>query len=475
MAEASPPTSAPPSEAKSSPPPPPLDTVNRQVKDCLPPAPKVLTEDEVFEANGHPRLALLKQHFFEEGRVDEKVVMRLLEEGSALLRTEKNLLIVPSPVTVCGDIHGQYYDLLKLFEVGGPIEKTNYLFMGDYVDRGYFSVECVLYLWAMKIVYPNKLFLLRGNHECRHLTSYFTFKTECQVKYSLAVYDAMMTSFDCLPLAALMNEQFLCVHAGLSPEILTLADIDEIDRFQEPPSSGPMCDLLWSDPIESYGRERTDERFVHNNTRGCSYFYTYQAVDSFLQANNLLSLMRGHEAQDNGYRTYKRNPKTGFPSVITLFSAPNYCDVYNNKAAVLKYENDVMNIRQFNCTQHPYWLPNFLNVFTWSAPFVAEKVTNVLVNVLKICTDDELGEVDAKSARHEMMKNKIRSVGKLARAFSDQRESQEVAIKLGSLTRRGSIDDVQAAMSKQGGLSAELNFEQAKELDSCNERLPQAE
>ena len=450
-------------------------TRERQVPDCAQPSAKVLTVDDVFEANGQPRLEVLKQHFFEEGRLEEAAVMKILEEGSALMRKENNLLTVPSPVTVCGDIHGQYYDLLKLFEVGGPIEKTNYLFMGDYVDRGYFSAECVLYLWAMKIVYPTKLFLLRGNHECRHLTSYFTFKTECQVKYSIAVYDAVMSAFDCLPLAALMNKQFLCVHAGISPEIQTLSDIDEIDRFQEPPSSGPMCDLLWSDPIENYGRERTEERFVHNNTRGCSYFYTYAAVDNFLRANNLLSLMRGHEAQDNGYRTYRRNKDTGFPSVITLFSAPNYCDVYNNKAAVLKYDDDVMNIRQFNCTQHPYWLPNFLNVFTWSSPFVAEKVTNVLVNVLKICTDDELAEEEQKSARHEMMRNKIRSVGKLARAFSDQRENQEVAMKLGSLTRRGSIDDVSAISKTSLMTEATLNFAQAKKLDSVNERLPDTE
>lgn len=121
-----------------------------------------------------------------------------------------------------------------------------------------------------------------------------------KIKYSERVYDACMEAFDCLPLAALMNQQFLCVHGGLSPEIQDLDDIRKLDRFKEPPAYGPMCDLLWSDPLEDFGNEKNSDFYSHNTVRGCSYFYSYRACCDFLQNNNLLSIIRAHEAQDAG-------------------------------------------------------------------------------------------------------------------------------------------------------------------------------
>jgi serine/threonine-protein phosphatase 2B catalytic subunit len=205
---------------------------------------------------------------------------------------------------------------MKLFDVGGPLTDNAYLFLGDYVDRGCFGIECLLYLYTLKLWFPHKFTLLRGNHECQHLTEYFTFKRECLHKYSQRVYDACLASFRALPVAALVDGRFFCVHGGLSPELVLLADIDNLDRFAEPGSRGLLCDLLWSDPIAGFGHE--DERagapgapgsasaipqgatFLHNQTRGCSFFFTYAAACQFLERNGLLGIIRGHEAQDAG-------------------------------------------------------------------------------------------------------------------------------------------------------------------------------
>lgn len=247
-----------------------------------------------------------------------------------------------------------------------------------------------------------------------------------------------------------------------------------------------MCDILWADPLEEFGQEKTSEFFVHNHVRGCSYFFSYPAACAFLDKNNLLSVIRAHEAQDAGYRMYRKTRTTGFPSVMTIFSAPNYLDVYNNKAAVLKYENNVMNIRQFNCTPHPYWLPNFMDVFTWSLPFVGEKITDMLIAILNTCSKEELDtdpepspvspplpSVDPESteAKRRAMKNKILAIGRLSRVFQVLREESERVTELKTASG-GRLPAGTLMLGAEGIKQAIYNFEDARKVDLQNERLP---
>lgn len=254
-----------------------------------------------------------------------------------------------------------------------------------------------------------------------------------------------------------------------------------------------MCDILWADPLEEFGQEKTSEYFVHNHVRGCSYFFSYPAACNFLEKNNLLSIIRAHEAQDAGYRMYRKTRTTGFPSVMTIFSAPNYLDVYNNKAAVLKYENNVMNIRQFNCTPHPYWLPNFMDVFTWSLPFVGEKITDMLIAILSTCSEDELkddgtssvatsppvsppiptSQLDPDSIEYKRraIKNKILAIGRLSRVFQVLREESERVTELKTASG-GRLPAGTLMLGSEGIKNAISSFEDARKVDLQNERLP---
>ncbi|EGC39298.1 hypothetical protein DICPUDRAFT_147939 [Dictyostelium purpureum] len=458
-----------------------LSTVDRVVPSVKYPKSQPLAHDVLFNGDGTINLPKLQEHFFGEGRLHHEDVIEMVKMTAEILEREPTLLQVESPITVCGDVHGQFYDLIKIFEndIGGNPANTNYLFLGDYVDRGYFSMEVILYLYACKINYPNSFFLLRGNHECRHLTEYFTFKEECLHKYSEEIYDFITESFNALPLAALMNGKFLCIHGGLSPDVKTLDDIANIDRFKEPPSSGPMCDLLWSDPMEEFSPD-IREHFIPNDVRGCSYLYSYRAVCSFLQKNKLLSVIRAHEAQNAGYKMHLQNDATGFPSVITLFSAPNYLDAYNNKGAVLRYENNVMNIRQFTCSPHPYWLPNFMDVFTWSMPFVSEKVAEMLLVLLNLCNDEEAEKLEnsvkdntaEEEKRRQMLRAKVKSVSKMMRMFSLLRQERETIMMIKSFSPSRKIPQGLLTEGKDALKKALGDFAQARKLDLINEKRP---
>jgi serine/threonine-protein phosphatase 2B catalytic subunit len=478
--------------------------VDRVMKDVIAPPLHPLGVDKVFDKKGIPNLAVLKEHLQKEGRLTQECALQIIRQASALLKAEPNMLELKYPITVCGDLHGQFFDLLRLFEVGGDPKDTQYLFLGDYVDRGCFSSECVLYLYAHKIVYHKSFFLLRGNHECRQLTSFFNFKDECTYKYNMQFYDEVMSSFDQLPLSALINKAFFCVHGGLSPDITSLDEIRQMDRFQEIPREGPMCDLLWSDPYEEAAaqplenpdsaansltnpdsahkpsqhqqQQESTQWFGYNDTRQCSYVYGLEAVKQFLKDNKLTSVIRAHEAQLDGYKMQMVNKASGIPRVITIFSAPNYCDVYKNKAACLKFDNNVLNIKQFIDSPHPYYLPNFMDVFQWSLPFVAEKVTDMLANVLDYDANDteEAPEEQATvlTARGGLLKKKVTAVTKLLRMYKVLRQEHEAIVQLKQLTPSHKVP--LGLLSKgHEAIEKELqSFTGAKNADLANEKRP---
>lgn len=255
----------------------------------------------------------------------ESEVKSLCQKALEVLVEESNVQRVDAPVTICGDIHGQFYDLIELFQVGGDCPQQNYLFMGDFVDRGFYSVETFLLLLALKVRYPDRITLIRGNHESRQITQVYGFYDECLRKYgSVNVWRYCTDVFDYLSLSAVIDNRIFCVHGGLSPTISTLDQIRTIDRKQEVPHDGAMCDLLWSDPedIEGWGL----------SPRGAGYLFGGEVVTQFNQANKIDLICRAHQLVMDGYKWMFHD------QLVTVWSAPNYCYRCGNVAAILELD-----------------------------------------------------------------------------------------------------------------------------------------
>ncbi|KAJ0020568.1 hypothetical protein Pint_31368 [Pistacia integerrima] len=253
-------------------------------------------------------------------------VRMLCDKAKEILMEESNVQPVKSPVTICGDIHGQFHDLAELFRIGGKCPDTNYLFMGDYVDRGYYSVETVTLLVALKVRYSQRITILRGNHESRQITQVYGFYDECLRKYGNAnVWKIFTDLFDYFPLTALVESEIFCLHGGLSPSIETLDNIRNFDRVQEVPHEGPMCDLLWSDPDDRCG--------WGISPRGAGYTFGQDISEQFNHTNNLKLIARAHQLVMEGYNWGHEQ------KVVTIFSAPNYCYRCGNMASILEVDD----------------------------------------------------------------------------------------------------------------------------------------
>jgi len=249
--------------------------------------------------------------------------------------------------TICGDIHGQFYDLLNIFEINGMPSETNpYLFNGDFVDRGSFSLEVIFTLFSFKLLYPDHFFLTRGNHESITMNQMYGFEGEVKAKFTPQMFTMFTEIFQFLPLCHLVNKRVLAMHGGLfSKDDVTLDDIRAIDRNRQPAEDGLMCDLMWSDPQDAPGRSQSK--------RGVGIQFGPDVTQAFLAKNNLDYVVRSHEVKNEGYEV-AHNGKC-----ITIFSAPNYCDSMGNKGAFINLKgNDLTPVfKTFQAVDHPIIKP----------------------------------------------------------------------------------------------------------------------
>ncbi|KAI8927925.1 Metallo-dependent phosphatase-like protein [Entophlyctis helioformis] len=269
----------------------------------------------------------------------ENTIKELCIKAKEVLLQEGNVKHVAAPVTLVGDVHGQFYDVMEIFRIGGFCPDTNYVFMGDYVDRGHYSVETITLLTCLKVRYPDRVTLVRGNHESRAVTQTYGFYAECLRKYGNAnVWTYFTDLFDYLVLAVVISDSILCVHGGLSPSLHTLDQIRVIDRFREIPHEGPMADLVWSDPMptiaptyQANGSAVSDERCDFGvSPRGAGYLFGKDVTRKFLEINSLGHICRAHQLCMEGYQIL-------FDDMLsTVWSAPNYCYRAGNMASVLE-------------------------------------------------------------------------------------------------------------------------------------------
>lgn len=279
--------------------------------------------------------------------IARKYALQLLVRMLKLLRPLPSLVHTPFPAgaarfNVCGDTHGQFYDTLNIFELNGEPSPTNpYLFNGDFVDRGSFSVENVLTLFAWKLLYPDAVHLTRGNHETKNMNKLYGFEGEVRAKLDAVTMEVFAEVFCALPLAVVVARKVFVVHGGLfQREGVTLEEIARIDRFREPPEDGLMSDILWSDPQPFPGRGPSK--------RGVGQSFGPDVTARFLETNGLSLVIRSHEVMDNGYQ-----PMHG-GKLITVFSAPNYCDQMGNKGGVVRLDADCNpTFLSFDAVPHP--------------------------------------------------------------------------------------------------------------------------
>ena len=282
----------------------------------------------------------LQRGFYKPGDYVDIKLGEIERLCSLVIRKVENdplLLELSSPIYVVGDLHGQYYDLMRIFRKLGFPSEHKYLFLGDYVDRGPQSVETMALLLTYKALFPENVFLLRGNHEERDVCRSFGLQKEMENRFKFRLaYHNFLTVFDQMPLAAILDNTIFCVHGGLSREFFATEVQDLRRKFNS--ISRPIelhiqtlpFDILWSDPMDSKGESPVGWEV---GTRGPFTFeFGHDVTNAFLEKFHLTSIIRAHQWKMPGFQAQNHE------KIWTVFSAPNYCNKIRNKGAVFSFE-----------------------------------------------------------------------------------------------------------------------------------------
>lgn len=332
-----------------------------------------MTETDTFDVDDIIE-QLLKVRGSKPGKevnLPENIIKELISRVQKILMSQPMLLRLEAPIKICGilnrticfwsillifrlgDIHGQYFDLLRLFEYGGFPPESKYLFLGyvstrfwndwprDYVDRGKQSIETICLLFAYKVKYPDNFFILRGNHETDSINRLYGFYDECKRRYSVKLWKIFSDCFNCLPVSALISDRILCMHGGLSPSLQSVDDISSIERPCVVPEEGLLCDILWSDP------DRNLDQGWAMNDRGVSFTFSETVVEQFLENLELDLICRAHQVVEDGYDFFADR------GLVTIFSAPNYCGEFDNCGAIMSVDETLL------CSFQVWRFPSF--------------------------------------------------------------------------------------------------------------------
>lgn len=320
--------------AKQYSPSPPLTPVNKSLDiDLDQIIDRLLAVGMKKQTHGSSKSRKLKDKL---GLTSQEIKFILAKSRSIFMQQPTLLKLVPS-VKIVGDIHGQFHDLIRIFNSCGYPPYTNYLFLGDYVDRGHKSLETILLLLCYKIKYPENFFMLRGNHESANITKIYGFYDECKrrlpiISGSHKLWKSFVDVFNTLPIAATINDKIFCIHGGLSPDLKNMRQIEQIQRPTDIPDKGLLADLLWSDPDPQV---RTFSSNWPKNDRGVSYCFGRKHVDEFLSTFNMDLIVRGHMVVEDGYEFFNKR------KLVTVFLAPNYCGEFNNYGAVMNVDKNL--------------------------------------------------------------------------------------------------------------------------------------